>query len=114
VFTHESGIHVAGILKSRDCYEGLAPESFGRKHRFVVGKHSGLSGLRHELSHLGLQMTDAELKRLLPSIRSYCETNKRPVPAFTVLRFAASLIDERERRPNPRLPGAKAMFAEAS
>ena len=114
VFTHESGIHVAGILKSRDCYEGLAPESFGRKHRFVVGKHSGLSGLRHELSHLGLQMTDAELKRLMPAIRGYCETNKRPVPAFTVLRFAASLIDERERRPNPRLPGAKAMFAEAS
>jgi homocitrate synthase NifV len=114
VFTHESGIHVAGILKSRDCYEGLAPELLGRKHRFVVGKHSGISGLRHELSHLGLQMTDAELRRLLPAIRSYCETNKRPVPAFTVLRFAATLIDERERRPEPRLPAAKALFAEAS
>ena len=25
-------------------------------------------------------MTDAELRRLLPAIRSYCETNKRPVP----------------------------------
>jgi homocitrate synthase NifV len=114
VFTHESGIHVAGFLKSRDCYEGLAPETLGRKHRFVVGKHSGLSGLRHELSHLGLQMTDAELKRLLPAIRTYCETNKRPVPSFTVLRLAASLIDERERRPNPRLPGAKPLLAEAS
>jgi homocitrate synthase NifV len=114
VFTHESGIHVAGILKSRDCYEGLAPKLLGRKHRFVVGKHSGISGLRHELSHLGLQMTDAELRRLLPAIRSYCETNKRPVPAFTVLRFAATLIDERKRRPEPRLPAAKALFAEAS
>ena len=112
VFTHESGIHVAGMLKSRDCYEGLAPESLGRKHRFVVGKHSGLSGLRHELSHLGLQLTDTELKALLPAIRSYCETNKRPVPAFTVLRFAASLIDERERKPRRGLP--KAAFAEVS
>ena len=114
VFTHESGIHVAGILKSRDCYEGLAPETLGRKHRFVVGKHSGLTGLRHELSHLGLQMSDAELRRLLPAIRAYCETNKRPVPAFTLLRFAASLIDERERRKGPRPQGAKATFAEAS
>ncbi len=109
VFTHESGIHVAGILKSRDCYEGLAPELLGRKHRFVIGKHSGLSGLRHELSHLGLQMTDAELRRLLPAIRAHCETNKRPVSAFTVLRFAASLIDERTRRSSTR-----AEFAEAS
>ncbi|MGO9484781.1 MAG: homocitrate synthase [Rhodomicrobium sp.] len=114
VFTHESGIHVAGILKSRDCYEGLAPERLGRKHRFVVGKHSGLSGLRHELTHLGLQMTDAELKRLLPAIRTNCETNKRPVPAFTVLRLAASLIDERERRPNARPAPVKSLFAEAS
>jgi homocitrate synthase NifV len=112
VFTHESGIHVAGMLKSRDCYEGLAPEPLGRKHRFVVGKHSGLSGLRHELSHLGLQLTDSELRALLPAIRAYCETNKRPVPSFTVLRFAASLIDERERQPGRGLP--KPLFAEVS
>jgi homocitrate synthase NifV len=112
VFTHESGIHVAGILKSRDCYEGLAPEGLGRKHRFVIGKHSGLSGLRHELSHLGLQLSDAELKALLPAIRSYCETNKRPVPSFTMLRFAASLIDERERLQGRGASNTKAVYAE--
>jgi homocitrate synthase NifV len=114
VFTHESGIHVAGILKSRDCYEGLAPEMLGRKHRFVTGKHSGLSGLRHELSHLGLQLTDPELRALLPAIRAYCETNKRPVPAFTVLRFAASLIDGRERKQGRSPANAKTLFVEAS
>ncbi|MGO9545998.1 MAG: homocitrate synthase [Rhodomicrobium sp.] len=99
VFTHESGIHVAGILKSRDCYEALAPERLGRKHRFVVGKHSGLSGLRHELNYLGLELTEAEERRLLPSIRSYAETHKKPIPAFTLVRLAAALIDEREELP---------------
>ena len=45
VFTHESGIHVAGFLKSRDCYEGLAPGDARRgRHRFVVGERSAALG----------------------------------------------------------------------
>ena len=98
VFTHESGIHVAGILKSRDCYEGLSPARLGRKHRIVLGKHSGLTGLRHELSYLGLEMTAAEERRLLEAVRRYAELHKKPIPAFTLVRFAAALIDEREPR----------------
>ena len=95
VFTHESGIHVAGILKSRDCYEALSPQTFGRKHRFVLGKHSGLAGLRHELAYLGLEMTADEERMLLSAVRTYAEANKTPVPAFTLVRLAASLIDQR-------------------
>jgi len=95
VFTHESGIHVAGFLKSRDCYEALAPEVFGRKHRLVLGKHSGLAGLRHELDYLGLEMSGDEERKLLNAIRNYAEVNKTPVPVFTLLRLAASLIDQR-------------------
>ena len=95
VFTHESGIHVDGILKSRACYEALSPKRLGRKHRFVVGKHSGLAGLRHELAYLDLKLTDDEERRLLCEVRAYAERNKTSVPAFTLLRLAASLIDER-------------------
>jgi homocitrate synthase NifV len=96
VFTHESGIHVAGIIKSRDCYEALSPKTLGRKHRFVLGKHSGLAGLRHELAYLGFRMTAEEELRLLAAVRSYAEANKQPVPAFTLVRLAAALVDARE------------------
>jgi homocitrate synthase NifV len=95
VFTHESGIHVDGMLKSRDCYEALSPKKLGRKHRFVVGKHSGLAGLRHELAYLELKLTDDEERRLLSAVRAYAEGAKTSVPAFTLLRLATSLIDER-------------------
>ena len=98
VFTHESGIHVDGILKSRACYEALAPEKLGRKHRFVVGKHSGLAGLRHELAYLGLQLTEDEERQLLSEIRSYSERHKTSVPPFTLLRLADSLIDHKSER----------------
>jgi len=95
VFTHESGIHVDGILKSRACYEALSPKKLGRKHRFVLGKHSGLAGLRHELAYLGLQLTEDEERRLLSAVRLYAERHKSSVPAFTLVRLAASIIDER-------------------
>ena len=95
VFTHESGIHVDGILKSRACYEALSPQKLGRNHRFVLGKHSGLSGLRHELAYLGLQLTEDEERQLLSAVRSYSERQKTTIPAFTLLRLATSLIDER-------------------
>jgi homocitrate synthase NifV len=95
VFTHESGIHVDGILKSRACYEALSPRKLGRNHRFVLGKHSGLSGLRHELADLDLQLTEEEERQLLSSIRSYSERHKTSVPAFTLARLATSLIDAR-------------------
>ncbi|WP_127076467.1 homocitrate synthase [Rhodomicrobium lacus] len=95
VFTHESGIHVDGILKSKDCYEALSPRRLGRNHRFVVGKHSGLAGLRHELSYLGLQLTEDEERRLLAAVRGYAEKHKACIPSFTLLRLAAALVDER-------------------
>jgi len=43
VFSHESGIHVDGLLKDRQTYCYLEPEILGRKHQFVRGKHSGKS-----------------------------------------------------------------------
>ncbi len=95
VFTHESGIHVDGILKSRACYEALSPKALGRNHRFVLGKHSGLSGLRHELAYLGLELTGDEERQLLAAIRSYSERHKTSVPPFTLVRLADALIDQR-------------------
>ncbi len=95
VFTHELGIHVDGILKSRACYEALSPKTLGRKHRFVLGKHSGLSGLRHELAYLGLQLTGDEERQLLAAIRSYSERHKTSVPPFTLVRLADALINQR-------------------
>lgn len=43
VFTHESGIHVDGLLKEPRTYEYLEPQEVGRVREFVYGKHSGKS-----------------------------------------------------------------------
>ncbi len=44
-FTHESGIHVHGLLRDRKNYEPFDPAIVGREHGFVFGKHTGHAGL---------------------------------------------------------------------
>lgn len=49
VFTHESGIHTAGILIHPAIYQVIPPELLGRKIRYVFGKHTGISAVRDVL-----------------------------------------------------------------
>ncbi len=46
VFSHESGIHVDGLLKDKRTYSYLDPKLLGRRHSYVKGKHSGRSAER--------------------------------------------------------------------
>lgn len=79
VFTHESGIHVDGMLKDARTYEAevIAPDRFGRQHRFVVGKHSGLAGLCKALGDAGLPDDLATARALIPLLRIWANVTKR-------------------------------------
>jgi 2-isopropylmalate synthase len=63
-FAHESGIHQDGVLKKRETYEIMTPESVGRDASLLVlGRHSGLHGFKSRLGELGLSLTDEEVKK---------------------------------------------------
>jgi 2-isopropylmalate synthase len=56
-FSHESGIHQAGVLKNRAAYEIMHPEEVGWKGRSIMlGPQSGRNGLRSVLVELGIQL----------------------------------------------------------
>ncbi len=40
VFTHESGVHVAALLRDSESYQAIDPALLGRGYRLVLGKHS--------------------------------------------------------------------------
>ncbi len=46
-FSHESGIHVDGVLKYSQNYENFDPGLIGKQRRILFGKHSGTCGLRY-------------------------------------------------------------------
>jgi len=77
VFSHESGIHVDGLLKDRRNYESFDPAELGRSHRIVLGKHSGSAGVRAAFGKLDLQLSDEALHPLLERIRDHATRNKR-------------------------------------
>ncbi len=46
VFTHESGIHTAGLLIDPSIYQVIPPEMVGARIRYVFGKHTGLGAVK--------------------------------------------------------------------
>lgn len=78
VFTHESGVHVDGLLKDKHNYQGVDPETLGREHKLVLGKHSGRNAVRSVFASLGYQLaTNEQIDLVLEQIRHFAERVKR-------------------------------------
>ncbi|MDP3654992.1 MAG: homocitrate synthase [Rhodoferax sp.] len=78
VFTHESGIHIDGLLKNASTYESFDPSELGRQRRTVLGKHSGSQAVRQAYGRLGMVLDDDALTgRVLARIRSHAMCAKR-------------------------------------
>ena len=60
VFSHESGIHTAGMLIHPAIYQFIPPEDLGERIHYVYGKHSGAVVIEHALRIAGIPH-DAEL-----------------------------------------------------
>ncbi len=61
-FAHESGIHVDGLLKNRETYEIMTPESVGvTSNRMVMGRHSGKHGFKKRCEELGFDLTAGQI-----------------------------------------------------
>jgi homocitrate synthase NifV len=84
IFTHESGIHVDGLLKDKRTYQALDPTLLGRSHRFVIGKHSGLAAIAASLSDLHLQASADEQRAILARVREHAIVNKCSVTVETL------------------------------
>ena len=88
VFTHESGIHIDGLLKNASTYESFDPSELGRQRRTVLGKHSGSQAVRQAYSLLGVVLDDDALTaRLLARIREHAMRVKQEASADDLRSF---------------------------
>jgi homocitrate synthase NifV len=88
VFTHESGIHVDGLLKSASTYESFDPSELGRERRTVLGKHSGSQSVRSAYGAMGVLLDDDALTaRVLSRIRQHAMLTKQPPSSADLHRF---------------------------
>jgi len=85
IFSHESGIHVNGMIKDSDAYEPFTPNSVGLHRYFPIGKHSGSSTLLYHLNSLGIKPTIDKVNNILPKVRQIV-TNRKKVMSKEELR----------------------------
>lgn len=76
-FSHESGIHVHGVLSDGSTYEPMRPEIVGKERSFVVGKHSGIHAVQNKLKEYGIELTPDKTKEVLAKIKKWAESGKK-------------------------------------
>ncbi len=77
-FAHESGIHQDGILKNRNTYEIMTPESVGvTRTQLVLGKHSGRAALRNKIAEWNQHLSDEEFQKCFENFKALCDRKKQ-------------------------------------
>ena len=77
-FAHEAGIHQDGMLKNRNTYEIMTPESVGIvDNKIILGRHSGRHGLLSRLEALGYgELKDDTIEELYSKFLELADKKK--------------------------------------
>ncbi|WXG47642.1 MAG: 2-isopropylmalate synthase [Candidatus Atabeyarchaeum deiterrae] len=88
-FTHESGIHVKGMLFHPLAYEPIDPKIVGRTRQISFGKLSGSAGVRSVLERelKGVRLSDEDVNRVLQAIKARIERQGEDEKEKTVTEF---------------------------
>jgi len=64
-FAHSSGIHQDGMVKNKNTYEIMSPETIGlKKEKLNLTARSGRAAVRNHMSEMGYQDSDYDLDKL--------------------------------------------------
>ena len=76
-FAHEAGIHQDGVLKQKQTYEIMTPESIGIPgNRLVLGKHSGRHAFDDRLKALGFNLSKEDMNRAFIRFKDLADKKK--------------------------------------
>lgn len=76
-FAHEAGIHQDGVLKYKQTYEIMTPQSIGLPSNVIVlGKHSGRHAFKERLKSLGYELNEEDLNRAFEQFKILADKKK--------------------------------------
>ncbi|MFB6298193.1 MAG: LeuA family protein [Salinirussus sp.] len=95
-FSHESGIHAAGVIENSDTFEPgvMTPEMVGAERELVLGKHTGQHSVRERLVEAGYAPTDDEVRAVTRRVKDF-GAEKRRVTVDELEKFAREIGVER-------------------
>ncbi|MDB4082096.1 2-isopropylmalate synthase [Candidatus Pelagibacter sp.] len=97
-FAHEAGIHQDGMLKNRETYEIMTPESVGvKKTSLIMGKHSGRHAFKEKLNDLGyIDVTDDVIQTAFGKFKILADKKKHVYDDDIMALVDDSLITENQ------------------
>jgi homocitrate synthase NifV len=99
IFSHESGIHVSGLLRDPLNYQFLDPAELGRTHQIVLGKHSGAATVQWAFNELGITLDHEDASEILAFVREHYVTNKVPPSHEDLWRFHSMIKSQSKQVP---------------
>ena len=69
VFSHESGIHTAGMLIHPSIYQFIPPDDLGGRIEYVYGKHSGALVIEHALREAGVRYDSDLVAKVMNEVK---------------------------------------------
>jgi len=88
-FTHETGLHCAGLLRDRGTYEPFSPSRLGRTASVLqVGAKSGKAVVAHVLEEEGCRVPPGVLASLMPKVRETARRLRRSLTAEELVLLA--------------------------
>jgi len=97
-FSHESGIHAAGVIENSDTFEPgvMTPEMVGAERELVLGKHTGQHSVRERLVEAGFEPTEEEVREVTRRVKDF-GAEKQRVTVDELEKFAREVgVDQRE------------------
>ncbi|MFQ5815249.1 MAG: homocitrate synthase family protein, partial [Candidatus Hydrothermarchaeaceae archaeon] len=92
MFTHESGIHVDGVLKFPYTYESFMPDEIGASRKIIIGKHSGKHAVWDKLKGLGIEANKEELMAVVDAVKKHSEERKSAITDGELRALAERII----------------------
>lgn len=92
VFTHESGIHIDGLIKDIRNYQGLDPGLLGRTHTLVLGKHSGMAAVKAVFARFGIVLDQVQTGKLLSAVQEFAINRKRSPSGKELLKISSRVL----------------------
>jgi 2-isopropylmalate synthase len=98
-FAHESGIHQDGMIKNRETYEIMTPESVGlTTSNLVMGKHSGRAAFKQKLEQLGYDLNETSFQDAFKRFKDLADHKKHVYDEDIT-----ALVDDETLRAHDRL-----------
>jgi 2-isopropylmalate synthase len=96
-FSHESGIHAAGVIENTDTFEPgvMTPDMVGASRELVLGKHTGTHSVRERLEDAGFEPTETEVREVTRLVKDH-GAQKEQITFERLKQFAREVGVKRE------------------